>query len=57
MNNRLLKIIFGLGSSVFAYYTLKLYIKKRKFDHLPGPKAKGFLNFEFYVFFFKYYLS
>lgn len=36
-----LKIIGGLGFSYFIYKTIKIYLKRRKFSHLPGPKTKG----------------
>lgn len=31
----------GLGASYFLYKTLKLYLKKRKFRHIPGPPTRG----------------
>lgn len=27
----------GLATTYFVYYTIKLYIKKRKYQHIPGP--------------------
>lgn len=30
-----------LGASYVAYITFKLYLKKRKYRHIPGPPTKG----------------
>jgi len=36
-----LTAILGL----FSYYTLKIYLQRRKYKHLPGPPANGILGF------------
>lgn len=38
-----LSILFGVGSSVLFYITLKQYLRIRKYKHIPGPKRKGFI--------------
>jgi hypothetical protein len=35
------KLIGGFGLSYFIYKTIKIYLKRRKFGHIPGPKTKG----------------
>lgn len=34
--------LFGLGASCFIYFTVKLYLQRRKFRHIPGPPANGY---------------
>jgi hypothetical protein len=36
--------IFGLGASYFVYFTVKIYIERRKLRHLPGPPTKGYFR-------------
>lgn len=35
----------GLGLSYFAYKTVRLYLKRRKYRHIPGPPTRGLLGF------------
>lgn len=32
-------------ASYFAYYTLKVYLVRRRYAHIPGPPTKGILGF------------
>jgi hypothetical protein len=42
-NQRNLFALFGsLGLSYVAYKTLVVYIKRRKYRHIPGPRTYGF---------------
>ena len=40
-------IVLFLGSctSLFAYYTLKMYLKRRKYRHIPGAPTPGIGGF------------
>nr|AHL88993.1 cytochrome p450 3049B1 [Brachionus koreanus] len=40
-----LSILLGTGLSLFAYKTLKIYLLRRKYRHIPGPATKGLLGF------------
>jgi hypothetical protein len=31
----------------FSYYTVKLYLLRQKFKHIPGPPANGLIGFYF----------
>lgn len=33
----------GLGSAILVYYTIKQYLKRRKYSHIPGPKTRGLI--------------
>lgn len=33
-----------LGLSYFAYRTLTIYLTRRKYRHIPGPPADGFVS-------------
>ena len=35
------EVIGSLGVIYFMYKTAKLYMKRRKYRHIPGPKATG----------------
>ena len=39
----IIKIGFGFGSSIFIYFAIKQYLKRRKYKHIPGPNTKGLL--------------
>jgi hypothetical protein len=44
----MLKKTFLIGcTSIFAYWTLRIYLNRRKFRHIPGPPTKGILGFYF----------
>jgi len=32
---------------LFSYYTVKLYLLRQKFKHIPGPPADGLIGFYF----------
>lgn len=34
-------ILGGLGASYFAYFTVDLYLKRKKYQHIPGPPTKS----------------
>lgn len=38
-NLAILAASFGFG--FFAYKTLQIYLVRRKYSHIPGPKTKG----------------
>jgi hypothetical protein len=40
-----LALLFGSFTSLFAYYTLKIYLKRRKYRHIPGPSTNGISGF------------
>ena len=46
---RLGKKIFGFFASLslgfFAYKTIKIYLVRRKYRHVPGPKTNGITGF------------
>ncbi|CAF0860746.1 unnamed protein product [Brachionus calyciflorus] len=44
---RELKVLGAIFLSTFAYTTFKIYLLRRKYKHLPGPKTKGILEFYF----------
>lgn len=33
----------GLTSTYLLYKTVRLYLKKRKYRHIPGPPTEGYL--------------
>ncbi len=39
----LLTVLVGL----FSYYTLKKYLLRQKYKHIPGPPANGIIGFYF----------
>nr|QUF59385.1 cytochrome p450 CYP3049B3 [Brachionus angularis] len=39
--------VIGTGFAFIGYFTVKLYFKKRKYAHIPGPKPGGILGFYF----------
>ena len=39
----LFKTLGVLGSIYFMYKTVKLHMKRKKYRHIPGPKADGYL--------------
>ncbi len=45
-----LKLILIVGSSsvlcFFSYLTLKIYLNRRKYNHIPGPQNHGYFTFE-----------
>jgi hypothetical protein len=46
--NQYLKFLVLLGSSSYvAYKTLQIYLKRRKYCHIPGPPTDGILGFYF----------
>lgn len=36
------KLTLASLASVFLYTTTKLYLKRRQYRHIPGPKTNGF---------------
>nr|UOU03256.1 cytochrome P450 3049B1-2 [Brachionus rubens] len=43
--SRLLGLLAGLGLVSFTYKTIKIYLLRRKYSHIPGPKTHGILGF------------
>ena len=43
--NLLLSLIAGFGLTFVGYKTLKIYLLRRKYRHIPGPKTHGLLGF------------
>ena len=39
------KILVALPIVLFVYFTVKIYLLRRKFIHIPGPPTKGILGF------------
>lgn len=39
-----LKLIGGSIVSLWSYYTLSIYLKRRKYRHIPGPIPKGLIK-------------
>ena len=37
----IVKNLFVVGSVYLIYKTVKIYIKRRRFRHIPGPGTKG----------------
>lgn len=35
--------VSGVGASYFVYLTIKLYRKKRRYRHIPGPPTRGYI--------------
>lgn len=35
-------VVGGLGASYFFYITLKQYLLRRKYRHIPGPPTHGY---------------
>ena len=35
----------GALACLFGYKTIVIYLKRRKFNHIPGPPTKGILGF------------
>ena len=45
--------VFGFSFfTALAYYTLKVYLVRRKYAHIPGPETKGLEIFNFFFFCF-----
>ncbi len=42
-----LALLAGSCSSIFAYWTLRTYLNRRKFRHIPGPSTRGITGFYF----------
>ena len=42
---KIFSFIGCVGAGFFIYKTLKIYIIRRKYRHVPGPKTKGILGF------------
>lgn len=40
-----LSVLLGTGLAFLAYKTFKIYLLRRKYRHIPGPKTKGILGF------------
>ncbi|RNA07005.1 cholesterol 24-hydroxylase-like [Brachionus plicatilis] len=40
-----MSILIGSSFAFFGYKTLKIYLLRRKYKHIPGPKTKGILGF------------
>ena len=43
-------VLAGLATaalSYFSYYTLKIYLLRQKYKHIPGPPSNGILGFYF----------
>ncbi len=45
--NQLLIYFNSLFAILFSYYTFYIYKLRKKYQHIPGPPAKGFLGFYF----------
>ena len=46
-----LKIIGTAGFGYILYRTLDIYLKRRAYSHIPGPKTKGyFFKIDFNIF-------
>lgn len=43
----LIPMIGGTALSYFIYKSLKIYMMRRQYDHIPGPPTKGILGFYF----------
>lgn len=41
----ILSVVLGAGLSFIVYKTLKIYLLRRKYRHIPGPKTQGILGF------------
>ncbi len=39
----LIKLLGGAVVSCWAYYTFSMYLLRRKYKRIPGPKANGLL--------------
>jgi hypothetical protein len=39
------QLLGGLASSYIIYKTIRIYLIRRKYRHIPGPPTKGFTNF------------
>lgn len=39
-------IVVGLIFTSIGYVTIKRYLVRRRYSHIPGPKTKGFGKFE-----------
>lgn len=35
------KIVAGTGGIYFIYQTIRIYQRRRKYKHIPGPKTNG----------------
>ncbi len=35
------KVLSSLAVCYFLYKTTKIYLKRRKYNHIPGPPTKG----------------
>ena len=42
---KLALVATGLGLSYLAYKTRQIYLKRQKYQHIPGPPTKGLLGF------------
>ena len=42
-----LALLIGSSTSLFAYWTLTMYLKRRKYRHIPGPPIKGLFGLYF----------
>ena len=40
-----ISILFTLVLMVFVYFTVKIYLMRKRYQHIPGPKTKGVLGF------------
>ena len=47
MLKKSLLILFGSGTCLLSYWTLRIYFNRRKFRHIPGPPTKGIYGFYF----------
>jgi hypothetical protein len=43
----ILKCLGGLLGGIWTYKTLSIYIKRRKYKHIPGPKTRGISGYYF----------
>ena len=51
--------VCGLGASCFLYFTLKIYLERRKYRNIPGPPTRGFVkaqNLQFFVYISFYFM-
>nr|ATW72319.1 cytochrome p450 CYP3049B6 [Brachionus calyciflorus] len=42
---KILSILTGIGLGSIGFKTLQIYLRRRKYRHIPGPKTKGILGF------------
>ena len=43
--NSFLKLVGASVASYFTYLTLTIYLKRRKYRHIPGPGTRGYSKY------------